>query len=146
MKVKKRYTIIIGREEREAVMEYAKTYGRQEALAKFGISIATFKRWHASYNSDDQSRSLQRKYSQPSRIDKYEQPVKVIEGFFNRYKYFLKRKQTLTKQQKKELTEIINSLQNTIRPNLRIWTVYRLIHDVMREKGIQLNLKTNRYV
>ena len=78
---KKPYTIILDTSEREEVVEFARNNTWKAALTKYGISIATLKRWSSIYNQPIQT--LERKYGHQRRHEKY--PVPCI--LFSRFKY-----------------------------------------------------------
>lgn len=152
MKIKKPYTIITDYYKREEIVLYAKANGNQTAQNKYGLSIPTLKRWRANYYSEDTTRSLHRKYSQPSRIDKYEAHVRAIEDFLNKNKVSIRKNQKLTRDTREEFRQLVNLLKNLTTPPIRVWTVYRLIHDVLKQKKLTLdfknkphNQKTNRH-
>lgn len=76
---KKPYTIILDTSEREEVVEFARNNTWKAALTKYGISIATLKRWSSIYNQPIQT--LERKYGHQRRHEKYPVPCMLFRRF-----------------------------------------------------------------
>lgn len=128
---KRRYTIILDTKAREEVVIYAKGNGTQAALDKYGISIATLKRWRANHNSNDPKRNLIRKYGHPRREEKYDTQCRIIRRWL--YDNYKNNPNTYGLQGWTRL-QLVHKIQDSMPQAVHPTTIYRLINYVINNK------------
>ena len=119
-------------EQREEVIIFAKDYGRKKALAKYNISLSTFKRWKREYYG---SGRLDRRYAKQSRLETYPIQCTIIKQFlFDKKKWVQKTRGKNGCYGKGQWSKVylINYLCKTIHPAVHPSTVYRIFDDVVK--------------
>ena len=121
----KPYKRIKNEQEREAIVQYAIDNGTQPALDKYGISIATLKRWRANYNK---GRTLATKYYARTRFFKYAELFVMVKRF-----EFDNRKHSSGPYGMRGWTKarLFQQFQWSTQPSISIPTAYRIYKEAM---------------
>jgi transposase len=134
---KKSYKTIKNEKVREAIAKYAIQHDTQKALDKYGISIATLKRWRAAYNAN---KTLATKYYRRERIYKYPQLFIMVKQF-----EFDNRKHSIGPYGMRGWTKkrLFQQFQWATHPPISIPTAYRIYKEAME---IIKNPQTNHSI